>query len=409
MTDPDPSRDPSPGTSSPDSFKLGYRPELDGMRALAIGAVLVFHTYWIIPRWIRYLPSGTFSGVDIFFVLSGFLITELLLEEYASNGRVSFSAFYQRRALRLLPALIFVLAGYALYVWITRLSFDGIVQAYAATIFYVANFAEIHSDNLVLKSAFGQVWSLSVEEQYYLVFFPLLMVAIRVFRSLRTVLVILVGILVLAVVWRSHLVANLAPGVNPYGVLYFRTDARLDALLVGPIAAIAIRCGLGDNRFIRIGGPLALAYGLSFLWWGDATARWLYRGVFTTLEIAWAVVVTWIITASPRVVTRIFRFRPMQWCGRLSYEIYLWHLPIFFAVGPRYIQGPWAIPIALGLTLVLSAFTYYVISEPFLKRKRRDAAILRDEPMPEKIASITSTNSGPNNSGSSGSRNRPFS
>ena len=204
-------------TPALDAAKLGYQPSLDGVRALAVGVVMGTHTD--LPGFKR---GGGF-GVDVFFVLSGFLITTLLLEERAETGRISLGSFYVRRALRLFPALLAVLAAVAFYAYAfadPQLRDDLLAEA-AYAITYTTNFGWLHGLN---DAWLGHTWSLALEEQFYLLWPPTLLVIVS--RLGRRTLGPLLTVAVVAC-----FVARLAGAVGPYYVL----TQRPDALLVGSV------------------------------------------------------------------------------------------------------------------------------------------------------------------------------
>ena len=235
-------RTPAPPS---DQFRLGYRPALDGLRAAAILVVVAVHaTYLLVPSMAgRFVPGG-FVGVDVFFVLSGFLITSLLLEEWDRDHRISLRAFYRRRALRLFPALWFVMVvqlGYALY---KHLALRKELKGLAAIGLYVGNWS--WRFGAIIPDQLGQTWSLAVEEQFYL-FWPLLLLGLLALRNRRLSVGVMVGLAAIAFVARIVL---FHVGV-PWNEVYVQTEGYLDALMVGSATGVGPPCGMASGAMDR--------------------------------------------------------------------------------------------------------------------------------------------------------------
>ncbi|WP_368860264.1 acyltransferase family protein [Isoptericola croceus] len=298
------------------------------MRAIAIGLVLVYHA------GVRQLPGG-FVGVDVFFVISGFLITGLLIRELESTGRISLSRFYARRAKRLLPATGLVLVATAILTWWTVSAVDW--RAFGMDIvsaaLYVVNWrlADRSVDYLaedVGASPVQHFWSLAVEEQFYIVW-PLLLVALawwlRRRGHLRLRPVLTVGIM--AVIVPSFAYSVYLTASSP-ATAFFVTPTRLWELGIGALAAI------GATTWQRVPRPAAIALG----WTGLAAV--VTSGVAFTTSTAWpgyAALVPTLGTAAMIIagytsgragVAGILSWRPAVWIGGLSYSLYLWHWPL---------------------------------------------------------------------------------
>ncbi len=311
-----------------------FRPDIEGLRAVAIGLVLIYHA------GIKYVPGG-FVGVDVFFVISGFLITGLLIREVERTGRVSLSQFWARRAKRLLPASALALVATAIASWLVVPAthwrdFGGDVSAAAL---YVVNwrFAAQAIDYNAEGAGVSPVlhfWSLAVEEQFYLVW-PLLIVAVVVLarRWRRAQLRVVLAVAIAAVIVPSFLWSIAFTSTDP-DVAFFVTTTRLWELGIG--AAVAI----GAKLWPRIPGPIALALG----WLGVAAI--VFAALQFTSETPWpgaGALVPTLGTAAVIVATtgraygtlgvgRLLGLRPMVWIGGLSYSLYLWHWP-FLVLG----------------------------------------------------------------------------
>jgi peptidoglycan/LPS O-acetylase OafA/YrhL len=309
--------------------RLGYRPELDGLRGVAVLAVVVAHA------WPALLPGG-WVGVDLFFVLSGYLITRLMIEERDRTGRVDLRAFYRRRVLRLAPALVLLLA--------VLLAVGTATPGQAATV-YLTNWVLAFGGD---AGALDHTWSLAVEEQFYLLW-PV------GFLLLRHRPKVIVGIVAAVVVWRFALAAG---GASDYRT-YAGFDTRADALLIGcllaflPIshrlrwAAVALLVVVGvavphDNPVMAFGGYTAVAVAAAVVI-AAATGPW-----------AWAL--SW---------------RPLVRVGRVSYGLYLFHSPIMGWLIARHIyDGPTLLIVGGGTALVAALASYALIERPFLALKR---------------------------------------
>ncbi len=365
-------------------FKLGYRPEFDSLRGIGMIMVLISHSTWVWPSLAtNILPvPGGFQGVDIFFILSGFLLTTLFLEERQRNGRVSFKGFYERRAFRLLPSLFFVLICHFIYIALTGQSIRAELIAIAFIVGYIANFASAYGPTDILRYSFDQTWSLAVEEQYYLFFFPLMLLAFRAIRKFRTFLVLLVVAIAIAFAWRFFLASTVYLDQTGMHIMYVRTDTRLDALLIGPAAALLMQGGIRLTRTLHLLAAAATIYVVSFLYWGDLFGIWLYKWAFTPLEISWGIIIIWLLLTSDNIVHKFLKTRPLVWLGRVSYEVYLWHLPVYIAVGRDLGGGPGYLALALAITFAGASFSFHVVSRPFMRIKRRRALALRGSAVP---------------------------
>lgn len=226
-------------------FRLGYRPALDGLRGIAILAVLTFHSRGF------YLAGG-FIGVDLFFALSGFRITTLLVQEWSQYGRVNFKAFYARRAIRLLPAMFGILAAF----WAVSLVFHSqfatspalMTKVTVVTLAYVPNWFLAFGASWPRR--FVHVWSLAIEEQFYLVWPAILVACLATRRPLRTAVLVALGLAGAVTLWRIYLTLEGAK----FPRRYFATDTRSDGILVG--CALSLLSSGSDFRAAqRCGQP----------------------------------------------------------------------------------------------------------------------------------------------------------
>ena len=312
--------------------RFAHVPALDGLRGLAVGAVLAYHGGMLTGGWL---------GVDLFFVLSGYLITSLLLVRAGAGGRVDPVAFWARRVRRLGPALVIALVGVAAYSALVALPIErsGIRADGIATLFEVANWRTIlaHGDYWATglrPSPLRHTWSLSIEEQLYLAW-PLAVAGLLRWRNRPAVVAVAAGVGALASAGWMILLQARGADVDR---LYLGTDTRASALLLG--AALAgLRLHLGPRRWAatrparRILGALA-ALLLALAWVRlSGTSSLPYRGVLPLAGLAGALVVAALADRGhPGPLGRALGWPPLAGLGRISYGLYLYHWPIFLVL-----------------------------------------------------------------------------
>jgi peptidoglycan/LPS O-acetylase OafA/YrhL len=317
----------APSTSS--RPRLGHLPAVDGLRALSVAAVFAFHA--------GALPGG-FIGVDVFFVISGFLITGLALAEMEGTGRFGLAGFWARRARRLLPALFLLVGTIIALVVATGTTRPGLPRDIVTTLTYVANWTKIQDDHDYFAayeepSLLEHTWSLAVEEQFYVIW-PLALVAVlwavrqRADRVRPVVLGVSVVIAGASTAWAWWLAGT---GRAPLNRLYFGTDTRAVGLAAGCILACVLARGerTGDRAVGPI-GTTAAAIGLGTLAVLavvlDGTQTWLYGPGFAIVAAASVALVS--AASGTGIVARALGRGPLPAIGKVSYGIYLWHWPI---------------------------------------------------------------------------------
>ena len=346
-----------------------YMPGLDGMRALAVLAVVAYH--FNLP-W----ASGGLLGVCMFFVLSGYLITDLLDAQWNRFGRINLKNFWQRRIRRLLPALLVMLAGVVLWTAIVDpLKLSSLKEDVLAAMFYASNWWLIFH-HVSYFASFGppsplnHLWSLAVEEQFYL-FWPLLLwLGLRYLPSRkRLVGLILAGAMISALA----MAVIYQPGTDPSRV-YYGTDTRAFALLIGAALALMMPSRkLSDiitrrtRNFLDIAGGAALLIVLLMIWQTNQYETFLYRGGLFIFSLASAVLVAVLAHPASRF-GRLFGWKPLRWLGVRSYSLYLWHYPVIVLTSPAVnTNGVNVLRILgqLGASIALAALSYRYIEEPF--------------------------------------------
>jgi peptidoglycan/LPS O-acetylase OafA/YrhL len=358
--------------------RLGYQPALDGIRAVAIASVVGFHVFDY--------PRDGFLGVDLFFALSGFLITTLLVEEFGQQGAVSLRAFYRRRALRLLPALFILLAVY-LVIAIGKALSDGNIHSLKRSILgvaagagYVSNFMLAAHGVTGIVQPVNHLWSLAAEEQFYFLWPPVLFLVLRG-RSTVAFVVVSGAIAYLTL----HEIELHHAGVPGYRI-DFAPDTRSVSILVGCLAGLAFRSPARTSieRLTRWIEPLALLAFLGFVF-EDLGLR-LHSGLLTVYGVIGAIlIIRATVPGSP--IQKVLSVRPLVFLGKISYSLYLWHIPVLAALrvdtASRFAAGgPVRKVVALALAVFAACLSYYLVELPFLRKKRErpDGRPISSEP-----------------------------
>lgn len=352
---------------------LGYRPWLDGLRGIAITLVFINHLQFFIYQggplfgWL-FVPFGGL-GVDIFFVLSGFLITTLLLEERGRKGEIALKNFYIRRALRLLPALFVLLVCVVLYsrAFMSSDDANSTARLSVIAIFYCTNWFFAFGGN---SDLLGHLWSLAVEEQFYLIWPFVLSLLLRSRLTRRTILLLMLSLVAIVCAHRVLLLSSVTPAR-----VYFGSDTRSDSLLVGCAVAMAVSWQLlprWTNAAVKFSGQLSIVVAMAYVFDLFGLGRTLYGMGFTIFALAVGLFILRLMVAPSRVVS--FLERPaLVWIGKLSYSLYLWH---FFTIGLTLrlpVANAVRVAISIPISFGMCACSYYMIEKPFLRLKSRYA------------------------------------
>ena len=361
--------------------EMGYLPGLDGLRAIAIIGVLLYHA------GIDWVPGG-FLGVDVFFVLSGFLITSLILEEYERAGRIDFKRFYIRRARRLLPAVFVLLIAVGLAVLLFyRDALSAFREDALATLFYLNNWWYILVDQSYFESIgrpplLKHLWSLAVEEQFYLIWPAVALLLVR--RGGRPLVRrVAVFLAIASTAWMAYLAIR---GGYPIDAdpsrAYFGTDSHMMGLVIGAALATVWRPGRLSANIPRgaqllvtgIGVTMIAVIAYFYLFVGEFTP-WLYRGGFLALAVFTAVLIA-AATHPASPLGPILGVGLLRYLGRRSYGIYLWHWPIFMVTRPG-IDVPWSdfltFIVRIAITLVIAEISYRLVEMPIRQGVLGDA------------------------------------
>jgi peptidoglycan/LPS O-acetylase OafA/YrhL len=343
-----------------------YHPGLDGLRAVAVLTVIAYHLGF---GW----AAGGLLGVEVFFVLSGYLITDLLVNERRRNGRVDLGQFWLRRARRLLPALFVMLV--AVVVWVTLVDparLAAVRSDLPAVVLYVSNWWFIfHRVSYFARfgpaSPLGHLWSLAIEEQFYVVWPLVVVAAFRLARWRRA----LVTLTVLGAAASAVEMALLyVPGGNPTRV-YDGTDTRAFALLIGAALALLLPRARtfgpvsgGARLLLEAVGGAALAGIFVVLWRTGEYSTFLYRGGMVVLSVLTAVVIA--VTVHPGArLSRFLGTQPLRWLGERSYAVYLWHYPVIVlttpaGARPSLVRGT----LQVTTSVVLAAASWRFVEQP---------------------------------------------
>ena len=350
-------------------MKLTYRPEIDGLRAIAVGAVILYHAKIPIINWQGEFRGG-FIGVDIFFVISGYLITSIILKELVTTGSFSFKYFYERRIRRILPALLFVMLASLPFVWMYLL--PSVFVDFSKSILYSLGFSSnfyFHYSGQeygaldVFFKPFLHTWSLSVEEQYYILFPVVLLITFKYFRKYLIHILILGFLLSLGLAeWTSR---------NYPSISFYFLHTRMWELLAGSILAyFEITLGhRSKNKTLNLILPTIglLLIGHSILFFND---KMFHPSFYTLSPIIGVCLIIW-FSSKNELITKILSTKLFVGIGLISYSLYLWHYPIFsllkingFIAGNLFLKI-----IIIPIIFTLSIFTYKFIEIPFRNKK----------------------------------------
>ncbi len=326
-------------------------PQLDGLRALAVGLVIVNH----VAAW---FPGGA-VGVNIFFVLSGYLITSLLLDEHEKTGLLRRGMFYTRRALRLYPALAVMLC-------VTFLLGGTAIKAVLIAASYTTNLFMTFSVNPVVP--YTHTWSLAQEEQFYLLWPLLLPLFIRVGR--RASVVILTSVAIGLAVWAQLAVGTVTASNGTVTVAVFNPLWQGHGLLIGCALAFAIRHRSVPRAtlLVNVGLPLCVVVAVAASVTAGRSARSAADWNLVS-EFAAAAVIAGMVGGA-RGLARLCTVRPVLWMGERSYAIYLWHFPLIWVMVQHGYGRPGKVA-AVALAMIAAGLSWRLVEQPFLRLKQR--------------------------------------
>lgn len=370
------------GSTAPEppvrTIDAGHIPALDGLRGIAVLLVMAYH--FGVPG-----GRGGFLGVDLFFVLSGFLITGILIREHRASGTIDLVRFWLRRARRLLPALFLLIAVLAIAASQANPFEQGELRwDLLASIGYVANWRFIVNDQSYFAeysaaSTVQHLWSLAIEEQFYVVWPLLVLGALSVAARSARARGVVFALLLLSTVGSAVLLAAMYDASDPSGA-YFNTFSRAYELLIGAIVAVIAAAGRPAPRTGRrlvavLVGGLVMAASLLLL--RDAEPGY-YRGGGVIFSLGTAAVL-WGVTAEGGVpvIGRLLGLRPLVWLGTISYGVYLWHWPVsIWLTGEDLgLAGPALIAARAAATIVIAAASFHLLERPIRRGRIRGVAL----------------------------------
>ena len=357
--------------------KSKYLPSIDSLRALAVLAVIIYHVD------VNYLPGG-FLGVDLFFVLSGYLISSLIIKEFRKTGTVNFYNFYIRRARRLLPAVYFMITvGLVVMVLFNEVllrksHLDAIFgYIYSSNWWYIFHKLD-YFDSFGAQSPFKHLWSLAIEEQFYMIF-PLLFLLVNgkkkskdgTYKLNKNFLYVVLGLILVSLI--AHI---LLFDINNISRIYFGTDTRAFSLLVGVVGAILYpmerlhsKVTPQQNMIYSILSLVSIAGLITVMIYTSEYNTWLYRGGFLLVAILGLIV---IISSGKQhtLMSKLLSFKPIVFIGKISYSLYLWHFPVLVLTTPvSEIGNPniFFVILRIVLTFAVAIVSYVFVETPIRK------------------------------------------
>ena len=349
--------------------KLNYRPEIDGLRSLAVISVIIYHAK-ININGINIIPGG-FIGVDIFFVISGYLITSILLTSMKGNN-FSFKKFYERRIRRIIPVLFFIIAFSTPFAWLYLLpsKFIEFANSSLSSVFFISNIyfwfvGEQYSAQSALLKPLLHTWSLAVEEQYYIIF-PIILFVI--FKYIKKYIFIFFLLIFFVSLFYADLGSKTFPSLNFYS-LHSRGWELILGSLLSKLEIDNFRTGNDFFSKLNIMPTIGIMMILvSFIYFNDNI---FHPSFLTLIPVTGVAILIWFCKKN-EFITKILSNKILVGIGLISYSLYLWHYPIFaFARIDEFIQGSNANKIFLiFLTFVASIITFFLIEKPFRNRNK---------------------------------------
>ncbi|OAB36092.1 acyltransferase [Paenibacillus glacialis] len=345
-----------------------YMPGLDGLRALSVIAVIAYH---LDLGW----AQGGLLGVGIFFVLSGYLITDQIVSRWQKDRRLDLKDFWMRRARRLLPAMFVMLAFTALWLLLFDRSRLAALQGdFISVTLYFNNWWLIfhnvsYFESFGPPSPIGHLWSLAIEEQFYLIWPLVIIVGLRLARQRGKLIVMtlagaFISALAMALIYQ--------PGSDPSRV-YYGTDTRVFALLIGAALAFAWpsqnltrEISRRSRNILDLSGAIGLLVIILMIWRTNEYGEFLYYGGLVLLSILSAIVIAVLAHPASRLA-KVMGCKPLRWIGVRSYSIYIWHYPVIILTNPTVDTGGFdgvRVLLQLGASILLAALSWKFIEEP---------------------------------------------
>jgi peptidoglycan/LPS O-acetylase OafA/YrhL len=338
------------GAAPAPRFRLGNRPPLTGFRAFALSTVLVYHSNF--KTW-----PGSWIAIQMFFVLSGFLITAMLAAEGDRNGRVSLKGFYSRRAARLLPPLVLTIAGLAIYASLVHAPFFG----------YLA-----------------QTWSLSVEEQFYVIWSVLLVTSVALRRRWLAYLFAVAGLVASTAdrLWLTYSAPHFNDAV--FTRVYYAFDTRSDAIFFGCLLGLLATDGYlsgwrrWSRRLLAVGAAVSIAFMIWILYNAPLFQERMVVWWIPATTLASAIIIVYFVVCPKGIGSRFVGLAPFVFLGDLTYTLYLVHFPVYLALQPgsdgtHWSYGPTEF-VRLVIIFAIAIGSWFLIERPLTRWRQRSAA-----------------------------------
>ncbi len=348
----------------PERAGYGYIPGLDGLRAIAVLIVIVAHF------GLEHIVPGGF-GVTVFFFISGFLITRLLIVESEAQDRIKLGKFYLRRFARLYPALLFMVFGSTAYFMAMGYGGPTLTELLAA-IFYFTNIFQVSafaSGGEMPFMSWTHLWSLAVEEHFYLLF-PLVVISCG--AAIKRLKLSILAVLIAVPVWRLFTFHVLNVPVERYN--YMMTDARIDSIAWGCLLTVMLHEAGRISKFRWMVGVAPVLFALVALLATFVIRDEAFRHVLRySLQGAglFVLVLNFYYLSALRFSVQLLELQPFVWLGRVSYGLYLWHFPVIDASRRMFGEGMLSIGVAVAATLAITAFSFYLVEQPFNRLRKR--------------------------------------
>ena len=346
---------------------------LDGIRAIAVVVVFLSHlpiaiTWLETQSWFHQFRIAGFLGVNMFFVLSGFLITYKLLTTRHPNGRLALRRFYVSRTARIMPAVIVFLVVHFVYaVFFDFPPFGRISDEFimvAATVFQFANYAVLSNTDLLEEN--GALWSLSVEGHFYIVWPFIVFLLFRVIKKISVAVAVLTAMVPLLYMWLAWIFHN-----NGYLSAYLRTDARIVSLVVGALGAVLwLKTTYLSPVFLRMLALPAVLVMVVIHSIADGWDPFVWDGGMALFDVSTMIVVV-ALAHGVFPLVGVLTLPSLSWIGKVSYGLYIWQIPVLTVLNRHASHWPQIVLFvaAVVATLILGAMSYYLVEQP-LRRSR---------------------------------------
>lgn len=348
-------------------MKITYRPEIDGLRSISVFAVIFYHAKFIL--FDHSFFKGGFIGVDIFFVISGYLITTLILKEIYETNRFSFKNFYERRIRRILPVLLFIMIITLIvgYFFLLPNPYSDLAKASISSVFFLSNFyffltqGRYGAESELLKPLV-HTWSLSIEEQFYILF-PIFLIIINKFFNKKLFIILLL-------VFLGSLLFSISFSKISFLANFYLLPSRIFELLFGSLLSyLQLNNKMQDYKSYKILDRVCPSLGIILIFYSFIffdLDKISHPGFITLIPLVGVALIIW-FSKKNEFVTKMLSNKNFVFFGLISYSLYLWHYPIFAYL--RYVEVfnnyVWIKLLAITSTIVLSILSYYFIEKPF--------------------------------------------